>query len=54
MKLDGAVSVVIGGANGIGKSYCESLLEKKCRVRKIDLNYDNNEWYHHYNDRTLL
>ncbi|KAK2145862.1 hypothetical protein LSH36_651g02027 [Paralvinella palmiformis] len=37
MKLDGAVSVVIGGANGIGKSYCESLLEKKCRVLLADI-----------------
>lgn len=32
MKLDGSVAVVIGGARGIGKAYCVSLLERGAKV----------------------
>ena len=32
MKIEGKTSVVIGGARGIGRAYCEALLTKGANV----------------------
>jgi len=32
MKLEGSVAFVLGGARGIGKAYCISMLERKAKV----------------------
>lgn len=37
MKLDGTGAVVLGGARGIGKAYCEALLQKKAKVVCADV-----------------
>jgi NAD(P)-dependent dehydrogenase (short-subunit alcohol dehydrogenase family) len=37
MKLEGVVAVVLGGARGIGKAYCVSLLDRKAKVVCSDL-----------------
>lgn len=37
MKLEGTAAVVIGGARGIGKAYCVSLLERKAKVCCCDI-----------------
>lgn len=37
MKLEGTVAVVLGGARGIGKSYCESLLQRNVKVICADI-----------------
>ena len=33
MLLDGKVAVVYSGARGIGKAYCDLLLQKGCKVK---------------------
>jgi NAD(P)-dependent dehydrogenase (short-subunit alcohol dehydrogenase family) len=38
MKLSGSVSFVTGGANGIGKVLCETILERGGSVGFVDLN----------------
>ena len=35
MSLAGKCSVVYSGARGIGRAYCEHLLQNGCKVRKV-------------------
>ena len=34
MKIDDKIAVVVGGARGIGRAYCEALLAKGAKVSR--------------------
>ena len=36
MKLENQIAVVYAGARGIGKAYCDILLQKGCKVRFLN------------------